>query len=460
MAFGSRRAHLVLRGLVSVVAATSSVAAADAPPRIALVIGNADYESVPLANPANDARLIADALVSAGFDVGLHTNLDQKETKRAIREFGDRLERERAIGVFYYAGHGVQVNGENFLIPVGAHIEREAHLAIEAVSADELMHLLAYARNPLNVVILDACRHNPYSRTFRGTAGGLARMATPSDTLLAYATGPGAVAMDGDGAHSPYAEALAAAMSVPDEPVEQTFKRVRRAVVERTGGEQVPWETSSLTRHFAFRASNSAAPDAGGKAEPGLLRVAESAPPSTDLPEAAPRSGSTPTSESALWQAIQASDIAADYWTFLGRHPDGSFAELAHNRLRVLDPTYYDGRYAYEGEIEGSPCGEDDYSFSGEVHVEDGRFEHWVEEGPFSVRLHGHFEGTTLTVGSTASRSFETKDGELSSNELTEDDAAASPDAWMEVAFRAPRKPVCNDFGNQIRYRRIETTPR
>jgi uncharacterized caspase-like protein len=145
-----------------------------AEPRVALVIGNSAYPSGPLRNPANDAELMADTLRKVGFDVIERRNADQLTMKRAIQEFGKRLEDAgpKAVGLFYYAGHGVQLSGRNYLIPTTANIEREGDVEIEAVSADWVIEQMRYARNALNIVILDACRNNPFTRSCdRPTAG-------------------------------------------------------------------------------------------------------------------------------------------------------------------------------------------------------------------------------------------------------------------------------------------------
>ena len=193
--------------------------------RIALVVGNGRYASSPLANPPNDAELISTTLRGLGFDVRLQKNADQAAMKRAIQEFGAALEKggPDAVSLFYYAGHGVQLNGRNYLIPAGANIERDADVEIEAVSADWVLEQMRYARNRLNFVILDACRNNPFARSFRSAGSGLARMDAPAGVLIAYSTAPGDVAADGAGSNSPYSEALARAMRDSDEPAELMF---------------------------------------------------------------------------------------------------------------------------------------------------------------------------------------------------------------------------------------------
>ena len=223
--------------------------------RIALVIGNGRYSASPLTNPPNDAELIASTLRALGFEVQLQKNTDQATMKRGIMDFGAALEKAGAdaIGLFYYAGHGVQLSGRNYLIPVGANIARDADVEIEAVSADWVLEQMRYARNRLNFVILDACRNNPFARSFRSADGGLAKMDAPAGVLIAYSTAPGDVAADGEGRNSPYTEALAHAMRDSDEPAELMFKQARDEVRRRTAERQTPWESSSLTgRNFYF----------------------------------------------------------------------------------------------------------------------------------------------------------------------------------------------------------------
>jgi formylglycine-generating enzyme required for sulfatase activity len=249
--------------------------------RIALVIGNSDYASGPLPNPANDAKLIGDALTGLGFDVIARRNADQITMKRAIQEFGSRLEKAGpgAVGLFYYAGHGVQLSGRNYLIPTTARIEREGDVEIEAVSADWVIEQMRYARNRLNIVILDACRNNPFTRSMRSVDHGLATMDAPAGILIAYSTAPGAVAADGTGRNSPYTEALTQAMREMHEPVEQVFKHVRVGVMSATSGKQVPWESSSLTGDFYFAAPNKVAPETTNALAAGAV-PAESKPES------------------------------------------------------------------------------------------------------------------------------------------------------------------------------------
>jgi hypothetical protein len=258
--------------------------------RIALVVGNSRYSSSPLTNPVNDAELIAMTLMQVGFEVRLVQDGDQRAMKRAIQEFGATLEAAgaSAVGLFYYAGHGVQLGGRNYLIPVGAEIQRDADVDIEAVSADWVIEQMRYARNRLNFVILDACRNNPFARSFRSADRGLAKMDAPAGVLIAYSTAPGDVAADGDGTHSPYSEALAAAMRDSKEPAELMFKRVRDSVRRATADRQTPWESSSLTGDNFHFAPDAAPPPLAADAAPAPTRAAVQAETSVPAAPAAP----------------------------------------------------------------------------------------------------------------------------------------------------------------------------
>ena len=226
-------------------------ATAPAERRTALVIGNGDYPSAPLRNPSNDARKMADTLGQLGFDVRFLENVDQRQMRRAIIDFGDRI-REGGIGLFFYAGHGMQVGGRNYMIPVDADVKSEAEVEADAVDVATVLARMETARNTLNIVILDACRDNPFVRRFRSATKGLASIDAPVGTLIAYATAPGSVALDGTGPNSFYTGALAEALRTPGLRVEEVFKRVRQTVRVKTQGKQIPWEASSLEGEFVF----------------------------------------------------------------------------------------------------------------------------------------------------------------------------------------------------------------
>ncbi|MEX0305224.1 MAG: caspase domain-containing protein [Leisingera sp.] len=283
---------------------------AKAEERLALVIGNSAYGSVsPLDNPVRDARLIAETLEGLGFDVTLAADAKQIEMKRAIAQFGRKLRSagEDATGLFYYAGHGVQSFGSNYLLPVDAALADAADLDLMAVEAQSVLRQMASARNRTNIVILDACRNNPFETVADLNESGLAEMKAPTGTFLAYATAPGDVALDGEGQNSPFTEALAREIMLPGAPVEQVFKQVRRAVLEQSGGSQTPWDTSSLVSDFVFAA---AAPEA-------VRSAAE-------------------MQEAQIWHSVQASRDAMQIMLFLRGYGEGRFADEARALLAEL----------------------------------------------------------------------------------------------------------------------------
>lgn len=219
--------------------------------KTALVIGNSAYLVSPLRNPANDAKVMARTLRDLGFSVDERANLGQKEMKQAIEDFGRSI-KSGGVGLFYYAGHGMQVDGRNYLIPVDADIQGEAEVDIKAVDAGAVLAKMDMAKNSMNIVILDACRNNPFSRSFRSANLGLASMNAPSGTLIAYATAPGSVASDGAGANGLYTQELVKSIKKPGLKIEDAFKQVRSGVQGQTQGKQVPWESSSLVGDFYF----------------------------------------------------------------------------------------------------------------------------------------------------------------------------------------------------------------
>lgn len=223
-----------------------------AEPKTALVIGNSAYKNTPLTNPVNDASDIADKLRLLGFNVSSKKDLTRKQMRKAMTDYGKKLKNDGGVGVFFYAGHGVQFEGKNYLIPINADINSELEIPDEGVAADLLLRVLDDAENTLNIIVLDACRNNPHARSFRSSTAGLARMEGGTGTLIAYSTGPGHVALDGDGRNSPYTKYLLKYMTQRGLSIEQVFKRVRVGVEDDSGGKQTPWETSSLRGDFYF----------------------------------------------------------------------------------------------------------------------------------------------------------------------------------------------------------------
>ena len=308
----------LLLGLILVLAVAFPASAAQ---RVALVIGNSDYELIsPLANPENDAALMAETLREVGFEVIEAKNADRRGMARAIRDFGKRLRGagSDAVGLFYYAGHGVQAGGANYLIPLGAQVETEADLEIEAVSAGWVLGQMEYAGNGLNMVILDACRNNPFKGSFRASTRGLARMDAPTGSLVAYAAGPGQVAADGAGANSPYTETLAKVMRRPGRGLLQMFNAVGVEVAALTRGKQQPWVSSSpLPGGFSF-----VPPKATAVPAPAAAPAQET--PSADR-------------EVVFWNSIEDSEDRRDFDAYLAQFPEGTFAGLARVRRDRLN---------------------------------------------------------------------------------------------------------------------------
>src|SRR5258705_7010296 len=220
--------------------------------RLALVIGNGAYSIKPLRNPPNDAAAVADELRDLGFAVTQGINRSQSEMEQMIREFGQRLKANCGVGLFYYAGHGVQIAGRNYLIPVNADIQNEADYKYKTVDLNWALDQMYNERNPLNIVILDACRSDPFPRSHRSELGGLAQVSAPTGTLIAYATAPDSTANDGDGANSPYTEELIKQMRIPGVLVETMLRHVAEAVSARTVGKQEPWFNANIKGDFYF----------------------------------------------------------------------------------------------------------------------------------------------------------------------------------------------------------------
>jgi len=221
--------------------------------RIALVIGNGAYPTSPLKNPPNDARAVSGTLLGCGFQVQTLVDATLSRMESALRTFGQSL-KAGGVGLFYYAGHGMQVKGINYLIPVGADITEEDEVRFKALDADQVLAKMESAANGLNLMILDACRNDPFGRSWhRGGPGGLAQMDAPTGTYIAFATAPGKTASDGAGENGLYTQHLLRALQQPGLKVEEVFKQVRVGVRQASRDQQVPWDISSLTGEFYFR---------------------------------------------------------------------------------------------------------------------------------------------------------------------------------------------------------------
>ena len=220
--------------------------------RVALVIGNSAYQTAPLYNPGFDAEDMSKALQELGFHVIVRRNVDRNAMRAAIREFGEELRRAQA-GLFYYSGHGVQLKGSNYLIPVKEDIRTEADAEDLAVPAAYVLGVMEDSGARTKIVILDACRDNPYMRTFRSAGRGLAQMSPGAGTLVAFSTSAGSVADDGTGRNGLYTRHLLDSLRQPDTEVLRVFQRTRAGVVNESKGRQTPVEFNTLVTDFRFR---------------------------------------------------------------------------------------------------------------------------------------------------------------------------------------------------------------
>lgn len=343
--------------------------------RLALVIGNGSYETVTsLDNPVADAKAMAEKLTETGFDVTLVTDGTQIQLSQAISAFGRSLREagNDATGLFYYAGHGVQNFGTNYLLPVDVVISDPADLDFRAINAQAVLRQMDSARIKTNIFILDACRNNPFEDIPAFGDNGLAEMKAPSGTFLAYSTAPGAVALDGTDSNSPFTAALARRMSTPGSPIEEVFRNVRIDVRQATNGQQTPWDTSSLTSEFVFQPAVQRSPEEiaaeqlwNGVRNSGdpvqILLFLRSYPESVFVPEAralldkllekelnpvaeaapaapVPPAGPSDREQQLIAQA-QTTGASEDYQAYLDEFPNGVFAELARTEVESLIKT-------------------------------------------------------------------------------------------------------------------------
>jgi uncharacterized caspase-like protein len=279
--------------------------------RRALVIGNGRYPEDPLRNPLNDARAIAEELARAGFQTTIVTDASRADMIARIRDYGNALAREKAVGLFYFAGHGIQLSWRNYLLPVDAVLQTMDDVPKAAVDLGILLDGLKRAGNPANVVILDACRNNPFRRNFIVPQAGLSQVDAPPGSLLAYATAPGNVAADGEGDNGLYTGHLLREMRVPDAKIEDVFKRVRLAVRRGSNGSQIPWESTSLEEDFYFL-------------PPKKLKELAEAERARRFEE-----------ELRLWESVKEAKEPGPVEDYLRRYPNGEFSELAQRALDV-----------------------------------------------------------------------------------------------------------------------------
>ncbi len=330
----SRTTHQVRARWLAFVVLTGFLSSAPtfAETRVALIIGNSAYQKpeMRLANPANDARAMAEKLQSAGFLTIVKYNAKRADFYHALNEFSDKIGRDpHAVGLFYYAGHAVQADGVNYLIPVDAEIEAQSDLEPDAFDAGRVLKSMTAAQNEMNIVILDACRNNPLPKT-RGMDRGLARIEAPSGTFIAFSAGPGQTAQDGAaGSNGVFTGEFLKAMSEPGLPLEQVFKKVVIGVKAATKGAQTPWQESSLQGDFFFYPKSgsvaSGNPVGNGAAAPGApgVRHVDSA---GEL-------------EQAYWDRIKDSTDPADFKDYKTQYPNGPHAAEAALLLRKLNRT-------------------------------------------------------------------------------------------------------------------------
>ncbi len=306
---------LLVAGVLTLCASSAPSALAER--RIALVIGNGAYRTSPLRNPVNDARGMASALRGAGFDVTEVLDGNQKQIQRAIIDFGRSLKIDD-VGLFYYSGHGVQVGGRNYMIPLGAEIEVEDHVEVEGVDLARVLARMAGARNRMNIVVMDACRNNPFKQSFRFATQGLAEVPAPPGTYVAYAASPGQVASDGFGDNSIYTGELIRAIGLKGLEIDAVFKRVRTEVLKKSNGHQVSWTSSSITEDFFFTRGRT-----GGTAR---------------LPTQIPKDVVAALYEEfQFWEDVRKSNNPAELEAYLARYPNGNFIRLARDRLDLLE---------------------------------------------------------------------------------------------------------------------------
>lgn len=326
------RKFLLVIGVVTGFASQNAVAQTEA--RLALVIGNSAYKASPLANPVNDARLMESALKEAGFTVLKAENAPIREMRRLIRDFGDRLKSSGGVGLFYYAGHGLQVRGENYLVSIDSDIRNEDEIADDAVNVNVVLEKMEGAGNRMNVIILDACRNNPFAVKSRSAVAGLATMNAPSGSIVAYATAPGSTASDGSGKNGLYTQHLARLIRQPGLPVEEVFKQVRASVRKDSSNKQTPWENTALEGQFYFKNPVAVAAPTPAPTPVAEARVSRSAVEKTP--------GGPSDLELTLWDSAKSATTTSELQAYLTRYPNGFFADLARAKMAAMDGTAAD----------------------------------------------------------------------------------------------------------------------
>ena len=359
---GNQTTSWVIRVTASIMAMLALGCSGRAENRVALVVGNSSYQSLPpLATPANDAKALADLLTAANFQVFWGTDIPQTDMRRAIRDFSAAVAAKGAdtVALIFFAGYGIQVDGENFLVPVDARIEREADVAVEALRLADVINALGAAPSKARIVILDAARSNPFTQFKQASGRGLALVDAPAASLVAYSAAPGAELPEPKGANSPFMAALGAAAKTPGLSFEDALKLVRVVVHETSEGQQVPWESSRLTTGFSLfpGAAPTSAPDRAVKPTGFWRKEIQSRTPADALefilaedavegyqeflrifpqPPLAPhvRNLLDRRQEMVAWQTASTLNSVASYEGFLARYAS---SDLAPTARRLLD---------------------------------------------------------------------------------------------------------------------------
>jgi uncharacterized caspase-like protein len=286
--------------------------------RVALVIGNSAYKNSPLKNPTNDAKDMAAKLRTLGFEVIERSNITTRQIGGTLRELRSRLT-PGGVALVFYAGHGLQIKGENYLPAVDAEIATEEDVPNQSIAVRQIIDVLDDTKTRLNLVFLDACRNNPYARSFRSTGAGLAKVSAPSGTLISFATRPGGVAVDGVGGNGLYTSQLLKQMDEVGQPIEQVLKRVVSGVRAASKGHQEPWMEGSIEGDFYFRPA---------------IQVATIAPDSVAIADPV-------ANDRAFWNSVKDSKNAEELKAYLDKFPNGLFVRLAEARLKPFATTTF-----------------------------------------------------------------------------------------------------------------------
>ena len=298
--------------------------------RVALVIGNGAYtKAKPLPNPPNDASDMAQTLKDLGFEVISGVDQTKRQTETLIREFGTKLANSGGTGLFYYAGHGIQVGGENYLVPVDADIPEEDEVSYSAVPISLVLTKMTTAKNDLNIVILDACRNNPFARSWRSfrdnsNSDGLAKISPPTGTLVLYATEPGKVASDGNGRNGLFTEALLKQIKRPNLEYDQMVKALSSDVWQRSNKQQLPWKEGNSLTDFYFAGSQQ------------KTNIVTSPIPNDNRNDPIIVAKDKSAQEREAWDLVKNSTDTEDFRYFLKEFPTGVNSEKAKIRLEEM----------------------------------------------------------------------------------------------------------------------------